>query len=303
MASSGGKVGLVRNLDYAGTTEGVSVRVKYETFPLDDSNGTMRSDGCGYSEIDPLSVLNNDIYLPHISEGIDAEARNEFGCLSSNEGGGRDLIETNTSMIHGIGLTAADIAEVAANQTKLVWSPRTNIDLYGNTADVLTYDQLGVTIALGTDWILSGSANMTRELQCVDYLNQNHYNHHFTDYQIWKMATENGAIALGVGDQLGKLAEGYIADIAIYNASESDDYRAVINAGADDVLLVMRGGSALIGEPSVMQALVPASELANCDDVTLCDGERVACFKSDTADGGSGYSWADITGASKIGRA
>ncbi|AWV88593.1 hypothetical protein DN745_04270 [Bradymonas sediminis] len=301
MASSGGKVGLVRNLDYAATTEGVNVRVKYETFPLDDSNGTMRSDGCGYSEIDPLSVLNNDIYLPHISEGIDAEARNEFGCLSSNEGGGRDLIETNTSMIHGIGLTAADIAEVAANQTNLVWSPRTNIDLYGNTADVLTYDQLGVTIALGTDWILSGSANMTRELQCVDYLNQNHYNHHFTDYQIWKMGTENGAIALGVGDQLGKLAEGYIADIAIYNASESDDYRAVINAGADDVLLVMRGGTALIGEPNMMQALVPASELTSCDDVTLCAGERVACFKSDTADGGSGYGWADITGASSYG--
>jgi len=300
IAGSGGAVGLVRNLDDSSKTEGINVRVKYDTFPLGDSSGTMRADGCAY-DFAPTSVLNNDIYLPHISEGIDAEARNEFGCLSSNENGGRDLVEGNTSMIHGIGLTAADIAAVAMGDTKLVWSPRTNIDLYGHTADVMTYDRLGVNIALGTDWILSGSANMSRELQCVDYLNQNHYDHYFSDYQIWKMATENGAIALGVGDKLGVLAEGYIADIAIYNASDSDNYRAVINAGASDVLLVMRGGSALIGEPNIMQALVSSVELDECSSVTMCDGARLACFKSDTTSGSKSYSWADITNSSSYG--
>jgi len=295
MAGSGGAAGLVRNLDQSSYTEGLSVTVKYETFPLGDSDGNYRTEGCAYSGgIASASVLNNSIFLPHVSEGINLEARNEFGCLSSDDNGGRDLIEANTSMIHGVGLNAADIAAVAAGQTKLVWSPRTNIDLYGMTADITTYDRLGVNIALGSDWVLSGSMNMLRELQCVDYLNQNHYDHYFSDYQIWKMATENGAIALGVGDQLGLLAPGYIADIAIYDARETNYYRAVISAGVDDVLLVMRGGKALIGEPNIMQALVPAEEVDECSGISMCGGTRLACFVSDTLYNERTYSWTDI---------
>lgn len=301
MAGSGGAAGLVRNLDDDNYTEGINVTVKYDTFPLGDSNGDLRADGCSYGGIADASVLNNDIYLPHISEGIDPEAENEFKCLSSSESGGQDLVELNTSMIHGVGLSAADIAEASAGGTKLVWSPRTNIDLYGNTADVITYDRLGVTIALGTDWVLSGSMNMSRELQCVDYLNQNQYDNYFSDYQIWRMATENGATALGVGDKLGKIAEGYVADIAIYNASDSDNYRAVIDAQPDDVLLVMRGGTALIGESNLMQALVPADEIDDCSGVTMCDSARLTCFKSDTFHNDTSYSWADITSTSPYG--
>ena len=38
-------------------------------------------------------------------------------------------------------------------------------------AMVTAYKQMGVTIALGTDWLPSGSMNMLRELQCADYMN------------------------------------------------------------------------------------------------------------------------------------
>ncbi|WP_162687443.1 amidohydrolase family protein [Bradymonas sediminis] len=301
MAGSGGAAGLVRNLDQSRYTEGLDVTVKYDTFPLGDSDGTYITEGCAYGGITAESVLANDIFLPHVSEGIGPEARNEFSCLSSSTNGGRDLVEANTSMIHGVGLNAADIAEVAAGDTKLVWSPRTNIDLYGHTADITTYDRLGVNIALGTDWVLSGSINMLRELQCVDYLNQNHYNHYFSDYQIWRMATANGAVALGVGDKVGTIAEGYIADLAVYNAADSDYYRAVINAGVEDVLLVMRGGKALIGEPNLIHALVPADEVDDCSGISICDASRLSCFKSDTLYNEETYNWTDIINSGTYG--
>jgi imidazolonepropionase-like amidohydrolase len=293
MAGSGGSGGFVRNLDQSSNSGGLNVSVDYETFPLGDTSGQLIADGCGYSDIPSDSVISGGIYLPHISEGIDNEAQNEFSCLSANSGGGSDVIAENTSVIHGVGLTAADIAEFSASGADLVWSPRTNIDLYGNTADVVTYSNYGANIALGTDWVLSGSMNMLRELACVDYMNQNHYNNHFSDYQIWKMVTANGAQALGVGDQLGTLADGYIADITIIDASQSSNYRAVLNASVADVHLVMRGGDAIVGQANVVEALVPADEASQCETITVCDGERTICAERDT-----GFSWAAITAES-----
>jgi cytosine/adenosine deaminase-related metal-dependent hydrolase len=41
-------------------------------------------------------------------------------------------------------------------------------------------DLLGVPIALGTDWVASGSMNMLRELRCADELNENYYDNYFS---------------------------------------------------------------------------------------------------------------------------
>ncbi|MFW5968821.1 MAG: amidohydrolase family protein, partial [Persicimonas sp.] len=274
--------GFLRNMDNPSSSGGLEVDVEYETFPLGDVSGTLRDSGCDYPDIDGESALQNDIYLPHIGEGIDPEAQNEYACLSSSDEGGVDLIEDHTSVIHGVGMTAADIADFAANGAELVWSPRTNIDLYGNTADVITYDNYGVDIALGTDWLISGSMNLSRELACVDHLNQNHYNNHFSDYEIFKMATENGAISMGVGDQLGRIEEGYIADITLFDASERSDYRAVIGAELEDVELVMRGGDPLVGESPLVDALLDESDADQCETIDLCETERTICAERDT---------------------
>ncbi|MFP4598748.1 MAG: amidohydrolase family protein, partial [Persicimonas sp.] len=284
--------GFMRNMDNSSATGGLDVSVKYSTFPLGDVSGALVSSGCEYPGFDSDSVLDNDVYLPHISEGIDVEARNEYLCLSSTDDGGTDLVEDNTSVIHGIGLTAIDIADFAANGSELVWSPRTNIDLYGNTADVITYDNYGVNIALGTDWLVSGSMNMLRELSCVDYLNQNHYGNHFSDRQIWKMATENGAISMGVGDQLGKIEQGYVADISIFDASERSNYRAVLGGEVSDVQLVMRGGQPLVGETNLVEALVDSGEIDGCEPLDVCGNDRLICAERDT-----GQTMDDILGA------
>ena len=51
---------------------------------------------------------------------------------------------------------------------KLVWSPLSNLLLYGKTAAV--YDALaaGVLVSLGTDWTPSGSPNLLTELKVAD---------------------------------------------------------------------------------------------------------------------------------------
>lgn len=285
--------GLLRNLDAAQATEGLDVQVEYSTFPLGDLDGTLRESGCDYdgmdsNGLDSYSVLANDIYLPHVSEGIDAAAGNEFKCLSTIGQESRDLVEHNTSIVHGIGMTAEDILELDAEGGNLVWSPRTNIALYGQTADVLTYRRAGVPVALGTDWSVSGSMNMLRELSCAARLNRDHYGEKLTNRDLWRMATVDGARALGVGDRVGRLQQGYAADIALFDGRERDAFRAVVDAEASDVHMVMRGGTPLYGDQSIIDKAIDANDASQCTQVDVCGDARKVCAQLDTADDADG---------------
>ena len=269
--TNGGRDGFVRNLD-EGSTEGLGPpQINYVTFPLGDIGGArpMAVD-CSYGSLPTASGIAGDAaYTPHISEGITDGARNEFLCMRD---GVNDIIQPNTAIIHGIGLLAQDIAEIANDGTTLIWSPRTNISLYGDTARVTLYDNLGVLIALGTDWMRSGSMNMLRELKCADDLNRDYLDAHFSDEQLWLMATRNAAVVTATDDAIGTLAPGLVADIAIYDASGRPDHRAVIDAEPEDVALVLRAGRPLFGE----QAVVDAIE-SGCDPIDVCGQTRAAC--------------------------
>jgi len=284
--------GLLRNLDNGAYTEGLAgIDVKYQTFPLGDVDGTMLAQGCAYPSIDSESELGANIYMPHISEGIDNETHNEFGCTSGGETGSRDLIAENTTIVHGIGLSAADIQLVANRGAKLIWSPRSNVDLYGNTASVTTYKHLGVNIALGTDWSTSGSMNVPRELRCADELNRNYFGNVFTDQDLWLMSTYNSAVAMGAETQLGLLAVGYIADIAIFDGTDRAEYRAIIEASPETVALVMRGGTPLLGDTAIMSGLMGA-QASTCETETVCGREKLVCAQAD-----AGITMAAIRGA------
>src|SRR5690606_27071907 len=224
----------------------------------------------------------DNAYVPHVSEGIDQEARNEYLCLRE---GDLDVMEPRTAIIHGIGLLPPDIAEMAVEDVELIWSPRTNITLYGATPRVTEYARLGVQIALGTDWVATGSMNMLRERACADSFNQNYLAGCFPDEQLWLMATRNSARALGVDDHVGTLAVGLIADIALYDASMHRDHRAVLMAQPDDVVLVMIGGRVEFGDADVVEAITPGCELI--DDVCgqpkrVCIGDE-QCFPGCTS--------------------
>ena len=221
-----------------------------------------------------------DCFLPHVAEGIDHEARNEFLCLSSDENGGVDLTEPNAAFTHSVGLRAIDGQEMAVNGTAVIWSPRTNICLYGNTAPVTMFAQQGVLIGLGTDWTATGSINMLRELACADYLNQQHFAGYFSDHALWRMATVGGARALHIDDWVGSLEAGLMADIAIYRDAGADTpFRAVIEADVDDVALVLRGGVPLYGDTSVMD-LVPGGQ-EGCESLTggVCGVDKTVCVQ------------------------
>jgi hypothetical protein len=283
IVGSGGQPGLLRNLDSATQEEGLNQgAVNFDTFPLDDSGGTKRTADCDYggTPTTAASIANDEAYEPHTSEGIDTTARNEFLCQSSDSydatapGTSNNLLLNKTAMIHAIALQPADLGAMATASTGLIWSPRSNITLYGDTARVTTASRLGVEIALGTDWIPTGSMNLLRELKCADSLNQTYY-HFFSDAQLWQMVTSTPAAITSTDDVIGLLAPGHVADISIFNA-HGKTFRAVIDAEPQDVTLVMRGGKVLYGDDVAVTALA-----TSCDVVDVCGTSKRVCLMSE----------------------
>jgi hypothetical protein len=274
LVGSGGTQGFVRNLasyKNPGWMEGLTGKTVYfDTFPLGDSNGTELTSGCAYPSIRPSSSAFADgTYSPHIAEGVTLAAENEFACLTSPSS---NLVQARTAVIHGVGLNAKDVDVLAKSQAKLVWSPRSNVDLYGNTASLTVFKNAGVTIALGTDWLASGSMNMLRELACADAMNERYFGKAFSDRELVEMATHGGALAAGFDAQIGALTAGLVGDVAVYDGGTSHDYRAVIDAGVEDVRLVLRGGKALYGDADVVAALA-----SGCATLDVCGVSKAVC--------------------------
>jgi hypothetical protein len=161
--------------------------------------------------------------------------------------------------------------------TALVWSPRSNIRLYGNTSEVTTAARSGVAIALGTDWTVTGSINLLRELRCADDFNARYLDGYFSDQALWSMVTNVAAGVTATDDAIGMLTAGKLADIAIFDGSKRPTYRAVVAADAPDVALVMRAGKVLYGEASVVSSL--SSE--NCDTLDVCGAARRVCVEGE----------------------
>ena len=286
-ASAGGADGLLRNVDgSAAQLEGLPVAlVNSDTFPLGDSNQPTPfppADCSGYSASrrKASAVATEEGYLPHISEGVDQAAALEHVCTADDVNDAEHfLLAKQTAVIHAISEDPSYIAKYHAKQTALIWSPRSNVDLYGNTAPVVEFDNLGVMIALGTDWLPSGSMNMARELRCADELNKKYYNNHFSERAIWQMVTFNAAYAIGAGTTLGSLRPGYVGDIAIFSAKASKDYRAVIDAGVEDTIMVARAGKILYGDANLLAS--KGLKTDTCEDLDVCGVKKKACVKQD----------------------
>jgi cytosine/adenosine deaminase-related metal-dependent hydrolase len=275
---SGGQAGLARNLDKPALLEGLTASAAvYDTFPLGDTAGGLLATGCGYPSLPAVGTVQADsAYIPHVAEGVSTEARNEFLCLSGQEAGGVQILMPQTSFIHSIGLLAADLALMDQDGAGIVWSPRSNVSLYGNTASVLVADRLGVRIALGTDWTASGSINVLRELKCADDLNRNYFDAYFADAALWRMVTANAAAHLGMSNVIGSLTPGTAADISVFDGAQHARHRAVIDADPPDVVLVLRGGKVLYGDDALVSALDAAG--ASCDALDVCGTAKRLCL-------------------------
>ena len=273
IAGMGGVPGLVRNLDMQELNAIDEVPAAFATvFPLGDAAGLMLEHGCDYpATVTPEELGEASAFQAHVAEGVDARAQNEVDCVMQSLGFTGDLPK---AFVHVVGVSAEDAVAFKEADVSIVWSPRSNIALYGHTANVSMFDRLDMNIALSTDWLPSGSMNMLRELRCAaDYSNE-YLDGYFSSHQLWQMATVNAARSFGMEDQIGSIAPGLLADIAVFaDGPSADPYEDLLNAADSDLILSLRGGQVIAGRSALLDELG-----VNCDalPVELTCGEAVS---------------------------
>ena len=244
--------GLVRNLDYNsgfyGTTELDREHVYNSGFRF-----PVASDLAGRAQLVGLAsfLIANPFFealVMHVAEGTDAFSREQFTFLES-----QGLLNPKGVLIHGIALTAGDFQSMAGAGTALVWSPRSNLELYGVTANISAALDAGVEIALAPDWALTGSSNMLDELKVAAQWNRSHLGGRLTDHQLVDMTTSIPANVLGVEDQVGAIRVGLRADLIVFSGQIESPLRSIIDATPAAVQLVLVQGVPLYGARDFMQ--------------------------------------------------
>jgi cytosine/adenosine deaminase-related metal-dependent hydrolase len=205
--------------------------------------------------------------LLHLSEGTDPAAHKHFEALQLPNSAGW-AITPALAGIHCVALKPADFQVMAAHGASMVWSPFSNLLLYGATADVAAAIAAGSAdtpfkIGLGSDWSPSGSKSLFGELKAARVYSQSNGNP-FTDEQLVRMATLEAAEILGWDRQLGSLELGKRADLIVV-AGQDDSAPVSPLFGGDErtVELVVINGTPRYGTPALMAADGPGVETLN----------------------------------------
>jgi 5-methylthioadenosine/S-adenosylhomocysteine deaminase len=128
-----------------------------------------------------------------------------------------------TIAAHCVHVTTEEIEILADRKVTVVHCPKSNAKLGNGNAPVVSLQTAGVNVALGTDGAASNnSQDMIEEMRMASLL-QKAYSEDPTSLPAWqvaRMATTNGARALGMG--ANEIAIGEDADIILVNLSGVD---------------------------------------------------------------------------------
>lgn len=261
--------GLVRNLDHY--TGFYGSQIDHER--IANSIGILPRDmNAAVASFRAQQIANGslDLLAIHIAEGLpsDAESAQELDMLEA-----RGLLGPHTALIHSVGLSPSQLARVHRAGSSIVWSPRSNFELYGATANVAAAFREGVTISLAPDWSPSGSDNMWEEIQYAWDVSGHKLDGLFTSRQLVEMASSIPARVAKIDDKVGTIAPGMYADLFMVHDTPdgpaSDFYDIFLVKPITSIDLVMIDGTPVYGDPAMLKSLNIATE-----PLKLCGTEK-----------------------------
>lgn len=162
------------------------------------------------------------------------------------------FFELKTILAHGVWLDDGDIEIIKSKDVSIAHNPVSNAKLASGICPVVKYIKNGINVSLGTDG--AGSTNnldMFEEMKLCSYLQKiNSLESSCIDaYTVLKMATINGAKALGLDDVIGTVEVGKDADLIIVDMTRTglfpinDIYSNLVYAcnGSDVEYTIVKG--------------------------------------------------------------
>jgi 5-methylthioadenosine/S-adenosylhomocysteine deaminase len=173
------------------------------------------------------------------------------------------LVTPNLIGVHATALTAAEIEQLATAGASVVHCPRSNLKLAAGLCPVAALQRAGVNVALGTDSAASNNRlDIWAEMQTAALLGK----HAAGDAAAvpaaaaLRMATINGARALGLGAEIGSLVAGKAADVICVSLAGIEHRplldpvsRLVYAASRHDVTDVWVAGEHLLADRALLR--------------------------------------------------
>lgn len=222
-------------------------------------------------------------YAPHGTPGSSSDPLREYDCFAGlTFSPTRENLLFDASMmpygsgvfIHAMPLTPAQLDESVIADVHFVWSPTSNLGLYGRTAPIEAMLSRGLVVGLGPDWTLSGSNEMLSEMRMAHEYGQTMAIAALTPRQIWEMATLDGAEVVGLDADIGSITVGRRADLVVFGRMGADPYQAVLDSRAEDVRLVLVDGAGYYGDLGLE---VTTAVNGDCDTIDACGTEKYLC--------------------------
>ena len=148
----------------------------------------------------------------------------------------------------------------------IVWSPLSNLLLYGKTLNVGLAAELGIRIALGSDWSPSGSRNLLGEMK-IARAHAAVARARLRSADIVAMATCNAAQMLGWSGLLGSIESGKYADLVVVTGADAEPYDQLIDASEKLLRAVIIAGRVRLADPKLGLIAAADAETMTIDGI------------------------------------
>src|SRR5215208_975015 len=233
--------GVVRNVEETGEDDLPDAATKISDVEAEDAERFLER------------LQNSSCTLLHLSEGTDERARTHFEALQMADGDW--AITPALAGIHCAALEPGDFGVLAEHGGAMVWSPFSNLLLYGQTADVGAAREAGVRIVAAEQ------------------------NIGLSDRELLAMATREAAKILKWDGALGSIEAGKRADLTVLYGRSTDPYANLLGARETDLALVVIDGVPRLGNERLMGSFGQETERWR-----VGSAERVLNLSQETAD-------------------
>lgn len=168
----------------------------------------------------------------------------------------------NFMAIHAVHMTDEDIQILARRQVHVVHCPSSNLKLASGIAPIAAFARAGVNVALGTDGAASNNRlDLFEEMRLTALLAKTRSGDAsaMPAAAVLRMASLGGALALGLGDEIGTIEAGKSADLVAVDLSRVELTpcydplsHLVYTAGRRDVSHVWVAGAQVVEDGGVV---------------------------------------------------
>lgn len=181
---------------------------------------------CSESLLKRLRSIASDYGLPTIIHVQETRLQmvtgiKRFGSTLVEHLSRLDFLAAATSLVHAVWLTERDIDLIARSGATVQHNPLSNLKLASGIAPVRALLDAGVNVSLGSDGCSStDTLDMLKVVSATALLHKLRYpepEKWIGAVDAWRVGTQGGATALGLGDRIGVVEVGRQADLLLWN--------------------------------------------------------------------------------------